>query len=1067
MPSVISNLISLRTYLLSLFVVQVLLAAGLTSYISHRNNVNTVDEMASQLCSEIMFRVEQHLDNYLETAQSINQTNVGLARQGLLDFHDVPKLSHYFWEQGQMFQGLGTLAFADKEGNFIGANEPENYLVVADKAFTGGSIRRYAPTANGDISDTILREKENYDARQRLWYRQALAVGKPTWTEITPSVTGARLDLTATAPFYDDRDVFQGIFLTDVSLSNITEFLQGLQIGKTGQAFIIDRDWNIVATSFKELPFDVEDKAANKVRRIRATESKSPLISAAAQYLAQEVVNLYSIAKHKRLVFTINSKKHFLQVTPYLKHNLSFLTVVILPEADFMGHVARGNRIALMLIILAVVVAILLGAWMSNWVIKPIKRLSASAKALGEGKLDQQITIERNDEVGQLARVFNSMAVNLTETIEKLRQENGKRQKTEAALLETLNLAEDEKEKNKAIIAAIGDGISIQDKDLKVLYQNSIHTEMIGDHKGEYCYKGFEKKEEICDGCPVVKSYADGLIHRSERSLPFPGGTKYFEITTSPLRDSTGEIIAGIEVVREVTDRRRAEQVLAEEKERLAVTLRCIGDGVITINVDGEVLFINKIAEELTGWEQFDAVGRSLSEVFKVYDKNTAEPLGNLIDIALMRGKSFNLPSNTILIARDGTERLIADSVAPIRDQESQPRGVVIVFRDVTHEVKTEQELLKIRKLESVGILAGGIAHDFNNILVAILGNLNLATQMLDRGHRATSILEDAVRASLRAKDLTSQLLTFAKGGYPVKELASVVEVVKESARFVLHGARTNCVFSFPDDLWLVDMDKGQVGQVIQNIIINAQHAMPEGGTIYVTGENVTDPSRESVSLDPGNKFVKITIKDQGIGIPENLIEKIFDPYFTTKSEGSGLGLAISHSIIEKHNGHINVWSKSGKGTSFCIYLPASPERKLSADQQEEEKIYEKTAEATILLMDDDEMVRHVSGNMLEFMGYQVVHAVDGREAIELYRAGYEAGKPIDIVIMDLTIPGGMGGQEAVGEILDIDPKAKVIVSSGYSNDPILADYKKYGFRAAVVKPFDMKDLNAVIKQVL
>lgn len=1066
-PEARKNFTSLRTVLLSLFVVQVLVAAGLTSFISHRNSVNTVDEMASQLCSEIMFRVEQHLDNYLETAQSINQTNVRLARQGLLNIHDVTGLYHYFWEQGHMFQGLGTLAFANKEGYFIGANEPENYIVIADKKLTHGSIHRYAPTANGDISNTVLREKRNYDARKRGWYQKALAVGKPTWNEINPSVTGARLDLTATAPFYDNEGIFQGIFLIDVSLSNITEFLQSIQIGKTGQAFIIERDWNIVATSFKELPFVVENEEENQVRRIHAKESKSPLIVAAAEYLSREVVNLESISQHKRLIFTVQDKKYFLQIAPYQKHNISFLTIIILPEEDFMGHINKSNRVALTLICLAVAVAIILGVWMANWVINPIRKLSASAKALGEGRLDEHIKIERNDEVGELGRIFNSMAANLSETIEELRQENEYRQKTETAILETLNAAEDEKEKTKAIIAAIGDGISIQDTDYKVLYQNEIHKGMVGDHKGEYCFMAYEKRKEVCDGCPVAKSFTDGNIHRTERSLPFPDGTRYFEITTSPVRDSSGDIKAGIEVVRDVTDRKKAEHVLAEEKERLAVTLRSIGDGVITINIDSEVLFVNKVAEELTGWQQRDAVGRPLSEVFRIYDKNSGEPLGRLIDASLSKGTSFNLPSNTILLSRDGTERIIADSVAPIRDEESQPRGVVLVFRDVTQEVRTEQELLKIRKLESVGILAGGIAHDFNNILVAILGNLNLATQMLDKGHKVNPLLEDAVKASIRAKDLTSQLLTFAKGGNPVKELSSVADVVRESAQFVLHGAKTNCRFNASDDLWLADIDKGQISQVIQNIIINAQHAMPEGGTIDVSCANVNDPSGENVALDADRKYIKITIKDSGIGIPENLLEKIFDPYFTTKREGSGLGLAITHSIVEKHDGHITVWSKPGKGTSFCLYLPASSEAELPGNKQDEDTVCTKKGEASILLMDDDEMVRHTSANMLEFIGYQVVHAEDGQEAINLYKAGWEAGQPFDIIIMDLTIPGGMGGQEAVGEILKINPKAKVIVSSGYSNDPILAEYTKYGFKAAIVKPFAMKDLSSVIEQVL
>ncbi len=936
MASISSPFNSLRTFLLTLFVVQVLVASGLTGYISYRHSVQTVDEMAGQLCAEIMSRVEQHLDSYLTTAQSINRINVRLAGQGLLDVDDTEKLSLYFWEQGQVFPGFGTVAFADSQGNFVGANEPENYIVIADKEITGGSIRRYAPTEKGYISGTILREKKNYDARKRGWYQKALAAGEPTWTEINTSVTGARLDLTATAPFYDNSGTFRGIFLTDVSLSNLADFLHRLQIGTTGQVFIVEENWNLVAASFTEPLSVAGDKGADRVTRVPAAHSKSRLIAGAAQFLSGKDVAQRERPDQKSRSFTLDNKKYFLQTASYHRKNTNFLTVVVLPEADFMTYINRSSKIAVILVGVAVGIALLLGFWMSSWVINPIRRFSESAKALGKGDLDTFIEVERNDEVGELARVFNSMAANLKVTIDELRHENENRQNTETTLLETLNLAEDEKEKTKAIIAAIGDGISIQDREMRVIYQNEIHKKMVGNHQGEYCFKAFEHQEDVCDQCPVAKSFADGGIHTVERNVPSADGIKYFEITTSPIRDASGEITAGIEVVRDVTTRKRA-----------------------------------------------------------------------------------------------------------------------------------EQELLKIRKLESVGTLAGGIAHDFNNILVAILGNLNLAAQMIDKKHTASPILEDAVKASIRARGLTTQLLTFAKGGNPVKELSSVADVIRESARFVLHGAKSNCVFSIPDDLWLVDIDKGQIGQVVQNIIINAQHAMPEGGTIHVSCENIIDQQHEGVRLDTDRNYIKITIRDKGIGIPENLVEKIFDPYFTTKKEGSGLGLSISHSIVNKHMGSITVSSKPGRGTSFHIYLPASEKTAAMDKTKEDDNIYTEVEDATVLLMDDDEMVRQVSGNMLMFMGYRVIQAQDGQEAIDLYKKSCTSREPIDIIIMDLTIPGGMGGQEAVKEILKINPEAKVIVSSGYSTDPILAEYRKYGFKGAIVKPFDLQGMRSVIEKVL
>ena len=451
--------------------------------------------------------------------------------------------------------------------------------------------------------------------------------------------------------------------------------------------------------------------------------------------------------------------------------------------------------------------------------------------------------------------------------------------------------------------------------------------------------------------------------------------------------------------------------------------------------------------------------------MFDIVNETTRERSENPVEKVMAAGKIIGLANHTALISRDGTKRNIADSGAPIRNKENRIIGVVLVFRDVTEKNRMAAELLKVKKLESVGVLAGGIAHDFNNILMAILGNLSLATQYVNSEEKAYPLLVKAEKASLRAKDLTQQLLTFAKGGEPIKETASIQEVIKDSASFVLHGGRVECQYHIPDNLWFVEIDKEQMSQVIQNLIINASHAMPEGGIIEITCENM---SKEGIAESrlAQKDYIKITISDSGIGIPENIIDKIFDPYFSSKQqEGSGLGLAISHSIITKHNGHIAVKSTPGVGTTFTIYLP------VSADQQEHEKreetITEHKDKAKIMVMDDEELVRDVAQSMLNLMGHEVVLVQDGAGALELYREHSDSGEPIDIVVMDLTIPGGMGGKDAVKEILAFDPDAKVIVSSGYSNDPIMANCQKYGFCAAIVKPYQLQELTKVINQVL
>ncbi|OQX09740.1 MAG: hypothetical protein BWK76_21790 [Desulfobulbaceae bacterium A2] len=572
-----------------------------------------------------------------------------------------------------------------------------------------------------------------------------------------------------------------------------------------------------------------------------------------------------------------------------------------------------------------------------------------------------------------------------------------------------------------------------------------------------------------CDmtGCVAHQGYRLGREAHSDNEVFWraDGSSFFAECWSYPLRKD-GEITGAVVTLLDISERKQAENALAAEKERLAVTLRSIGDGVITTDIEGRVVLLNVVAEKLTGWKQREAVGRPLGEVFVIVNEKTRLPCENPVEKVLASGQIIGLANHTILVSRDGGERSIADSGAPIHDQESRTIGVVLVFRDVTDQVRVEQERLKLKKLESVGVLAGGISHDFNNILAAILGNLSLAQLDPRIGEETRSLLHAAEKASLRARDLTQQLLTFSKGGEPIKQTASIAEIIRESATFVLHGSSVACRWVIPDDLWLVDIDRGQMSQVIQNIILNAKHAMPQGGEIEVVCENVVDavvPVEASTML---GRAVRISIRDTGIGIPPSLLDKIFDPYFTTKQEGSGLGLAITHSIIAKHGGHILVRSAPGQGTTFTILLSASP-AECEAGKGDVEVSPAGPGNARILLMDDDEMVRDISAAMLRHQGYEVVLAQDGREALALYRQYRHDDRPVDLVVMDLTIPGGMGGKETVREMLALDPAARVVVSSGYSNDPIMADYRQYGFVAAVAKPFQMQEFLGVIRQVL
>jgi CheY-like chemotaxis protein len=374
-----------------------------------------------------------------------------------------------------------------------------------------------------------------------------------------------------------------------------------------------------------------------------------------------------------------------------------------------------------------------------------------------------------------------------------------------------------------------------------------------------------------------------------------------------------------------------------------------------------------------------------------------------------------------------------------------------------------QEEILKNQKLESLGVLAGGIAHDFNNLLTGIMGNFSLARMLAEPGSKISSMLERAEKASLRAKELTQQLLTFSRGGAPVKRSTFIGQLMIESVSFSLRGSNVTAKFFIPEDIWPVDVDTGQMNQVINNLVINAGQAMPDGGIITVRAENAVITSDSPLPL-PAGQYVKISLQDQGGGISEANIGRIFDPYFTTKTSGSGLGLAMVYSIIKKHGGCITVDSRPGIGTTFHFYLPASD---ISPQLIVDMESMPPQGKGKILVMDDEVIIREIAGEILSHLGYEVENCMDGTEAIRMYEEALRLGRPYAAVLMDLTIPGGMGGKEAIGRLMEIDPQVRVIVSSGYSNDPVMAQYKRYGFRGVVLKPYNAEELGRTLHEVI
>ncbi len=593
-------------------------------------------------------------------------------------------------------------------------------------------------------------------------------------------------------------------------------------------------------------------------------------------------------------------------------------------------------------------------------------------------------------------------------------------------------------------------------------YVNKAAVKYFGYTKEEFLKKNIFEYEMIApkDKTRAINALKTRLsTKRSEQldqytALRKDGSTFESLISISPLVKN-GVFLGGKGLLIDVSEQVKIRQKLYEEKERLLVTLKSIGDGVIVVDKNERVILLNKKAEEITEWTQEDAEQCDFSDIFNIFNEKTNTQMESPAKTVLKTGKTLNLSNNAVLISKSGNKKNIADSASPIKNEDGEILGVVIVFRDVTFAKKQEEELLRLRNLESVGRLAGGIAHDFNNILTGIMGNIELAQIKTQTIKDVQKYFKRALSGIKRASTLSNKLLTFSKGGNPIKTTASIEEIIKETAEFILHGKSVKLEMFFDKDLKNVEVDKEQIAQVVQNLIINAQQSIDKNGIITVTCKNFRDKSNKD--------FVKIEFKDTGKGISKENLDKIFEPYFTTKKTGNGLGLAIIHSIIEKHHGKISVESTLGKGTTFIILLPATEKKLLKTySSLSKQGHIEQSKKHKILIMDDQDIILDSMSAVLQEFNFETFVAKNGNEVLEIYKK-----TPFDLAVLDITIPGGMGGVETLSELKKLNPKIKAIVSSGYSKDSALSNALKLGFSDILEKPYKIQELISKINSLL
>ena len=631
------------------------------------------------------------------------------------------------------------------------------------------------------------------------------------------------------------------------------------------------------------------------------------------------------------------------------------------------------------------------------------------------------------------------------------------RKRTEEALKES-------EEKYRTLLKTTSEGCWVLNPERKTIEVNQALCNMLGYRQDEmigktpFDFVDDENRKIFIEQTSTIST----TLHRSyEITLKKKNGQDlhtYFNATT--FRDESGEVQGSFAFITDITERKQAQ----EERNRLAVAIEQAEESVFITDRHGTIQYVNPAFEHATGYSRKDAIGQN-PRILKS-GKHDALFYAEMWD-TLTRGNAWH--GRFINKKKDGSFYEADATISPVLDKSGKITNFVSIKRDVTHAIELEKRLVQAQKMESIGILAGGIAHDFNNLLTIIIGNIELAEDDIKPEVGASECLEEAAKACIQAQTLTRQLITFAKGGAPVKKIGSIGDMVTETTNLTISKSNVKCDFLISHDLWPVEFDEGQMKHAVKNMIDNAVESMPDEGTIHVKAENINITAEQDLPLSEG-KYVKISIRDHGVGIPEEHLSQIFDPYFSTKEmgvqKGMGLGLATTYSIINRHDGYITVESEVGVGTTFTLLLPAHEKdiRELKPIEiLEPEKPSIRTGR--ILLMDDEEGVRKVSKKRLSVLGYESELAKDGAQAIELYKKAMDSGQPFDAVILDLTVKGGMGGKEAVKFLQEINPQVKAIVSSGYSNDPVMTNFRAYGFTGALPKPNTNKELFDVLKR--
>jgi PAS domain S-box-containing protein len=596
--------------------------------------------------------------------------------------------------------------------------------------------------------------------------------------------------------------------------------------------------------------------------------------------------------------------------------------------------------------------------------------------------------------------------------------------------------------------------LALTDADGRYLIVNQKYFETFGGSTGPFIGRRFHEvlPNFVDKHGPLIEACRAGETVSFQERVDFGTGQPTFiQGVYRPIRDTSGATRFMTMIAVDISDRVRAEFARERSEASFDVALHSITDGIVVLDRDDVVLRLNAAAEEMSGWLESDARRHPFHEVFPIIDRNRPT---EAVRLAGLTGCDVLCTAAGLLLPVEVRRR-------PLDLDGSPGKGAILVIRELSEQIKRENERIGTQRTEALALLAGGIGHDFNNMLLAILGHVAMATEHRDLPDEVRRNLEHARLAAERARGLTRQLVTFAKGSEPQRTAVALGSLLREVVHLVVSGSRVACDFNIDPALWPVEADEGQIGQVIQNLILNAIEAMPDGGLLTVSAVNRTLPGG-GASSRAEEPCVVFSVSDRGEGIPEALLGRVFEPYVSTKNRRSGLGLAVSHSIVKRHGGSIALQSVVGEGSRFDVTLPARPDLRVEDSAPQSALL---SRRLRVLVMDDEASLSEFLEQALEFMGHEVSTTAHGQAALDAYRESLSRSSPYDLVILDLTVPGGLGARETVRLLHRLDPGARAIVTSGYCDDPVMENPREYGFESVLGKPFSLAQLKRAISE--